>query len=189
MGTEEAMETINSLIGQAWLAVTVAAVVFLVAVNGFKDQPRAVREAVDRVVSRSGHLVVWFALVLMVPYSILSTLNAWGVWLLVVTGGLVVLIILAELVGKIRTKLHPSPVWSEPRLLAVLKAKGAAVRTFFAHDTVKAVRADVIALSEEMTLLRDSISGERDEARQELAELQTKVRALPERVRTKHDLN
>ena len=189
MVTEEAMETINSLIGQMWLSVTVAAVVFLVVVNGFKDQPRAVREAVDTVVSRSGHLVVWFALALMVPYSVLATLNAWGVWLLVVTFVLAAVSLLAPPVGKIWRKLHPSPVGEhETRLLTVLKARGATVRTFFAHDTLKAVRDDVTALSQEMTLLRDSITGERDEARQELAELRAKVQALPERLRNKHDL-
>ena len=50
MGHNEAMETINSLIGQGWLSVTVTAVVFLVVVNGFKDQSRSVREAAAMVV-------------------------------------------------------------------------------------------------------------------------------------------
>ena len=74
-------------------------------------------------------------------------------------------------------------------LLAALKATVAAAGTVFDQDTIKAVRDDMTALTEEVELLRDGIRAERDEARQELAEIQAKVQALPERVRNKHGLN
>ena len=197
MGHNEAMDAINSLIGRAWL-VAVFAVVFLVVVNGFKVQPRsvreaagmvvlAVREAVDKVVARSGHLVVWFALALMVPYSVLATLNMWGVfWVLVVSFVLFVLIELAQLVGKIWRKLRRGN--GDPGAVPVTASK-AKVAAVVAGDTIKAVRADVAALSQEVVSLRETISVERDETRQELAELRAKVRAIPEQVRTKHDLS
>ncbi len=74
-------------------------------------------------------------------------------------------------------------------LLATLKAAVAAAETVFDQDTIKAVRDDTAALSQEVALLRESISAERDEARQELAEMRAKVQALPERVRNKHGLS
>ena len=179
MNHNEAMETINSLIGQAWLAVTVTAVVFLVVVNGFKDQPRsvrgaaaanvvAVREAVATVAGWSGHLLVWFALALLIPYSIIATLNTRGVWVLVVSFGVVVLIELAQLVGKIWRKLRRRTGDHGAVPVTAPKAKGAAV---VAGDTIKAVRDDVAALSQDVVSLRETISGERDEARQGLASL------------------
>ena len=190
MGHNEAMDAINSLIGQALMLFVLAAVSILYVVNVGKNRPRPVRAAIDTVAAGSAQVMVWVVLFLLVPYSVVYTLRWLGVGVLGIVGVVVVVVsVLEPAVGKRWRKLHPSPVWSEPRLLNVLKAKGAAVRTFFAHDTVKAVRADVTALSQEMTLLRDSISGERDEACQELAELQAKVRALPARVRNKHDLS
>ncbi|WP_419850663.1 hypothetical protein [Candidatus Poriferisocius sp.] len=74
-------------------------------------------------------------------------------------------------------------------LIAALKATVAAAGTVFDQHTIKAVRDDMTALTEEVELLRDGIRAERDEARQELAEIQAKVQALPERVRNKHGLN
>ena len=74
-------------------------------------------------------------------------------------------------------------------LLAVLKETVAAAGTVFDQDTIKAVRDDITTLSQDVTLLRETIITERDEARQQLAELQAKVQALPERVRNKHNLN
>ena len=73
-------------------------------------------------------------------------------------------------------------------LLAALKETVAAAGTVFDQDTIKAVRDDVATLSQEVTQRRETITVERDEARQQLAVLQAKVRSLPERVRNKHDL-
>ena len=197
MSHTEAMETINSLIGRAWVFV-VAAVVFLVVVNDSKHWPRsvrgavaanvvAVREAVDTVADRSARWMVWFALALVVPYSVLVTLNTMGVWVvLAVSFVLAVVSMLAPLVVKIwRKRCHRNG----DRGAVPVSASKAEVVAVVAGDTIKAVRDDGAAFSQEKTLLRGSITRERDEARQELAELQAKVRALPERVRTKHDLN
>ncbi len=74
-------------------------------------------------------------------------------------------------------------------LLSSLKAVVAAAETAFDQGTVKGIRDDVAALSEEVESLRDSICAERDEARRELAEMRAKVQALPERIRSKHGLN
>ena len=197
MSHTEAMETINSLIGQAWVFV-VAAVVFLVVVNDFKHWPRsvrgaaaanvvAVREAVATVADRSARWMVWFALALLIPYSIIATLNTMGVWVvLAVSFVLAVLIMLAQLVVKIwRKRRHRN---GDHGAVPVSASK-AEVVAVVASDSIKAVRADVAALSQEVVSLRDTISVERDEARQVLAELQAKVQALTEQVGTKHDLN
>ena len=74
-------------------------------------------------------------------------------------------------------------------LLASLKAVIAAAETVFDQGTVKAIRDDLTALSEEVELLRDGIRAERDEARRELAEVRAKVQVLPDRIRSKHGLN
>ena len=197
MSHTEAMETINSLIGRAWVFV-VAAVVFLVVVNDSKHWPRsvrgavaanvvAVREAVDTVADRSARWMVWFALALVVPYSVLVTLNTMGVWVVLAASFVVAVVsMLAPLVVKIwRKRCHRN---GDHGAVPVSASK-AEVVAVVAGDTIKAVRADVTALSQEMVLLRDSVVGERDEARQELAELQVKVQALPEQVRDEHDLH
>ena len=74
-------------------------------------------------------------------------------------------------------------------LLSSLKAVVAAAETVFDQGTVKGIRDDVAALSQEVESLRDSICAERDEARRELAEMRAKVQALPERIRSKHGLS
>lgn len=94
-----------------------------------------------------------------------------------------------------RTALHTAVEALSPvgelgtELLASLKAVVAAAETAFDQGTVKGIRDDVAALSEEVESLRDSICAERDEARRELAEMRAKVQALPERIRSKHGLN
>ena len=74
-------------------------------------------------------------------------------------------------------------------LLSSLRAVVAAAESVFDQGTVKGIRDDVAALSQEVESLRDSICAERDEARRELAEMRAKVQALPERVRSKHGLS
>ena len=74
-------------------------------------------------------------------------------------------------------------------LLATLQATVATAEAVFDQATVRAVKDDIAALSQEVELLRDGIRAERDEALQQLAEIQAKVQALPKRVRSKHGLN
>ena len=73
-------------------------------------------------------------------------------------------------------------------MLASLKSAVAAAESVLDQETVKAIRDDIASLSLEVAALRDSTTAERDQALKELADLQAKVAALPERTRKKHGL-
>ena len=73
-------------------------------------------------------------------------------------------------------------------LLASLKSAVSSAEMAFDEGTIKAIRDDIAALGEEVGVLRDGIQAERDEARRELSDMQTRIQTLPRRVRAKYGL-
>ena len=68
--------------GRSFLPLTISVVLVLWLVNVAKDRPYPLRKAVDAAPAHVTRWLVWIALGLAIPYSILDVLDRWGVWVL-----------------------------------------------------------------------------------------------------------
>ena len=68
--------------GRVYLPLTISVVLILFFANTVRDRPHPLRKAVDAAPTHVTRWMVWIALALAIPYSILDVLDRWGVWVL-----------------------------------------------------------------------------------------------------------